>query len=131
MTTIKKAGIWMDNASAHTFEFTDEVKKVDTVESDFTSQIRGEVLSKGESHMHNKEQNKQAEFYKKISQYILQYDEVLLFGPTNAKSELLNILKEDHRYDKIKIEIKPSEKMTDNQMEAFIKDHFNTSKMDS
>ena len=110
MTTIKKAGIWMDNASAHTFEFTDEVKKVDTVESDFTSQIRGEVLSKGESHMHNKEQGKQAEFYKKISQYILQYVEVLLFGPTNAKSELLNILKEYHLMIRSKLKLNPLKK---------------------
>ncbi len=127
MTPLKKAGIWMDNASAHTFEFTDEAHKVETVESEFTSQVRGEVLSKGESHMHNKEQNKQSEFYKKLSKYILQYDEVLLFGPTNAKSELLNLLKEDHRYEKIKIEIKQSEKMSDNQMEAFVRDHYSAS----
>lgn len=127
MTLLKKAGIWMDNASAHTFEYTDDAKKLETVESEFTAQVREEVLSKGESHMHNKEQNKQSEFYKKISKNILQYDEVLLFGPTNAKSELLNILKEDHRYEKIKIEIKQSEKMTDSQMEAFVRNHFKTS----
>ena len=127
MTTIKKAGIWMDHANAHTFEFTDDARKVESVESEFTPEVKEEVLSKGESHMHNKEQNKQSEFYKKISKYILQFDEVLLFGPTNAKSELLNILKEDHRYEKIKIEIKQSEKMTDNQMEAFVRNHFKTS----
>ena len=51
-------------------------------------------------------------------------DEVLLFGPTNAKTELYNILKEDHHFDKIKIETAPSDKMTENQQYALLKEHF-------
>jgi len=52
------------------------------------------------------------------------YDEVLLFGPTNAKNELVNILKVDHHFDEIKIEVKPADKMTENQQLAFVKEHF-------
>jgi len=41
------------------------------------------------------------------------YEEVLLFGPTNAKNELFNLLKDDRHFEKIKIEVKSGDKMTD------------------
>jgi len=47
--------------------------------------------------------------------FIEDYDAVLLFGPTDAKVELFNLLKADKQFDKIKIETVPSEKMTGNQ----------------
>lgn len=55
---------------------------------------------------------------------IRNYDEVILFGPTNAKVELLNILKKDHLFEKIKIDVLPADKMTENQLHAFVKEHF-------
>jgi hypothetical protein len=48
----------------------------------------------------------------------------LLFGPTDAKVELLNILKADLSFSKIKIETMQSDKMTENQEHAFVKDYF-------
>lgn len=49
---------------------------------------------------------------------------VVLFGPTDAKVALYNILKADHRFAKIKIEIKPADKMTENQQDTFVKIYF-------
>ena len=74
--------------------------------------------------MHNKEQHQQSDYYKRISDEILHYDEVIIFGPTNAKSELVNILKTDHRFAAIKLEVKQSDKMTENQEHAFVKEYF-------
>ena len=56
--------------------------------------------------------------------WVKNYDEVILFGPTDAKVELFNILKADQHFDKIKIDIKQADKMTENQQHAFVKDHF-------
>jgi hypothetical protein len=53
-----------------------------------------------------------------------KYEEVILFGPTNAKVELMNILKEDQHFNKIKIDVKSTDRMTDNQQVAFVKDYF-------
>jgi hypothetical protein len=75
--------------------------------------------------MHNKEQHQQSEYYKKIGEIIKDYKEVILFGPTEAKTELFNILKADHLFENIKIEIKQTDKMTENQQHAFVKNHFN------
>ena len=48
----------------------------------------------------------------------------MLFGPTNAKTELLNLLKADHHFDKINIETKQADKMTENQQHAFVREYF-------
>lgn len=124
MTVAKKLGIWMNHSSAHLMELTSDSINTTIIESKFTQQVKGDVFSKGESHMHNKEQREQSEYYKQLGEAIKNYQSVILFGPTDAKTELLNVLKEDHHFDKIKIEIKQADKMTENQEHAFVKDHF-------
>ena len=74
--------------------------------------------------MHNKEQQKQRLYYKELGEIIKKYDEVLLFGPTDAKAELFNILKEDHHFDTIHIGVEDADKMTENQQHAFVRGYF-------
>ena len=69
--------------------------------------------------MHNKEQQLQAEFYKKLEEIILNYDDVLLFGATNAKTELFNKIQKDHRFANIKIVVKEADKMSNTQKIIF------------
>jgi nitrogenase subunit NifH len=124
MTTKKNLGIWMDHSSAHLMEFTTEAIETNIIESKFTHQEKEHSLGKSEHVMHNKEQHQQSEYYKKLGETIINYDGVILFGPTDAKVELHNILKADHRFAKIKIEIKQADKMTENQQHAFVREHF-------
>lgn len=123
MKSEKRLGIWMDHANAHLMEYTDTiVTKI--VTSNSTHEEKEKTLQKGESMMHNKEQQQESEYYKTIGESIKDYDNVLLFGPTNAKTELLNILEADLRFSKIKIETRPADKMTENQEHAFVRDYF-------
>ena len=125
MTTQKKLGIWMDHANAHLIEFSTDPATLDNVELQYSHEEKEEtVMSKGEHVMHNKEQQQQGEFYKSIAEIIKNYQEVILFGPTDAKVELSNILKEDHHFDKIKVSVETTQKMSENQMKAFVKDFF-------
>lgn len=124
MVTTKKIGIWMDHSSAHLMEFTSQPIISKIIESEFTHKEKENTLNRSENTMHNKEQQLQSEFYKKLGDSIKDHDEVVLFGPTDAKVELFNILKADHLFAKIKIEIKQSDKMTENQKHAFVRDHF-------
>ncbi|MGG9970883.1 hypothetical protein ACQ33O_03720 [Ferruginibacter sp. SUN002] len=119
MIKTKKIGIWMDHSVAHLIEFS-----TDLIESKFDLQIKEGGLAKSEHVMHNKEQDQQHEYYKNISDIIKDYDEVLLFGPTDAKTELLNMLKEDHHFDKVRIATKQTDKMTNNQQRALVKEFF-------
>lgn len=124
MTTTKFLGIWMDHSSAHLTELTAAPLNSTTITSKFTHDAKVNSLTHSEHMMHTKEQHQQAEYYKELGEAIISYKDVLLFGPTDAKTELFNILKADHRFKDIRIEVKPTDKMTDNQQHAFVKEHF-------
>ena len=124
MKTVKNLGIWMDHAKAHVMEFTTDPIETTIITSGSTHEGKEQSLGKSENLMHNKEQHQQSEYYKKLIDTIRNYDEVVLFGPTNAKAELLNVLRADHNFEKIKIEVKQTDKMTENQEHAFVREHF-------
>lgn len=123
MVTEKQLGIWMDHSNAHLMEFKGGSEKEVAV-SKFTHQEKEHSLGKSENVMHNKEQHQQSDYYKKLGEVIKDYKEVILFGPTDAKVELYNILKADNRFSNIKIEVKQADKMTENQEHAFVKEYF-------
>lgn len=122
MKAIKRIGVWMDNSIAHVVGFILEPFEISTVEAEQTIQDNSIVL--GEKRIHNKEQNQHHNYFKRLKEIIAQYDEVILFGPTNAKMELFNILKGDNHFDGIKIEVKQTDKMTPNQKLAFVGEYF-------
>jgi hypothetical protein len=126
MQSSKHLGIWMDHSTANIMELSNEKIVSETLVSTpaFPDQVQN--LRMDESLMHNKEQNEQSDFYKKLSYIINDYNEVLLFGPTNAKTELFNVLNNNRQFEKIKITVQPADKMTKNQQQAFVKDFFNT-----
>ena len=124
MKTENKLGIWMDRASAHITEFTADSIKSSTITSKFTHYKKQQTLEKSEDLMNHKEQHEQAAYYKDIAEKIRNYTDVLLFGPTHEKDELCNILKLDHRFANINLEVLPSDKMTVTEQQTFIKNHF-------
>jgi nitrogenase subunit NifH len=93
----------MDHANAHLMEYTDPIV-TQIITSESTHEEKEFTLQKGESFMQRKNQQQEAAYYKAIANSIRSYEEVLLFGPTDAKTELLNILKADLSFSKIKIE---------------------------
>ena len=120
----KKLGIFMDHANAQVMEYTPDEIKTKIVTSKFTHQGKEHSLSHGENVMHHAEQHEQVEYYKKLGETIRHFDDVLLFGPTSAKVELLNALRADHNFAKIKFEVRQADKMTENQQHAFVRKHF-------
>ncbi|MEO8173232.1 MAG: hypothetical protein ABI581_09125 [Sediminibacterium sp.] len=124
MTPKKNLGIWMDHASAHLTDITPGPAETNIIESEFTHEVKSDTLGNSEHVMHNKEQQQQSAFYKRLGDTIKNYDDVILFGPTDAKTELLNLLRADHHFDNIKIEVKQTDKMTENQQHAFVREHF-------
>ncbi|KIA86195.1 hypothetical protein [Flavobacterium sp. AED] len=124
MKTTKKLGIWMDHSIAHLMEFTSKHFEIETIESKFTNDVKNKSLAKSEKTMHNKEKGLLQDYYKKLGEAIKNYKRVILFGPTDAKTELFDLLSEDERFLKIKIEIKNTDKMTANQQHAFVRDYF-------
>jgi len=124
MTSLKRLGIWMDHSSAHLTRLTALPFETTVIKSEFTHQVKESSITRSENLMHNKEQQLQSEYFKNLSDMILDYDDVVIFGPTDAKIELFNILRSDHRFSKIKIGIKPTDKMTKNEEHVFIREYF-------
>jgi hypothetical protein len=123
MKDLKYLGIWMDHSVAHLIDLDAPIPHR-SIRSKFTAHVREEVLHKGENHMHHKEQQMHEAYYKDLSQAILPYNRVLLFGPTDAKKELHNFLNHDLHFKDIAIEVESADKMTDPEKTAFVKKHF-------
>ena len=120
----KQLGIWMDHSNAVLMELTNDIIIEKTVASELTQDEKYLSLSKNEIFLHSKEQHFQSRYYKKLSDAIRNYHEVILFGPSDAKNELLNLLNADHLFEKIKIEVKHSGKMSLNRMHDFVRAYF-------
>jgi stalled ribosome rescue protein Dom34 len=123
MKTLNNLGIWMDHSIAQLIDLKED-KNNHSIESEFTNETKEEALNRSESIMHNKRQQMHETFYKKIANEILQYNHVLLFGPTDAKTELFNYLSKDLHFKDIQFDIESADKMTDNEKVAFVKKHF-------
>lgn len=124
MKASKKLGIWMDHSIAYIIEFTTMHFEIKTIESNFANELKNQSLIKSENLMHTKEEGLLLEYYKKISEVIKDYKRIILFGPTDAKIELFDLLSEDERFLKVKIEIKNTDRMTENQQYAFVNEYF-------
>jgi nitrogenase subunit NifH len=98
----KKLVIWMNHRSALLAEFSTPMFTT-IIESEFTHEIKKERLRKGENNIHVKEQHHQAEYYRKLCKIIRDYQQVVLFGPTSAKTELHNSLSNNHLFNNINI----------------------------
>ena len=124
MEAKKQIGVWMDHSVAHLIEQKNNTIVTNNIKSEFTHQQKEHSLGKNENLMHNKEQHLQAKYYKNIAEAVKNHNEILLFGPTTAKEELSNLLKADHHFANVKIDVKHADKMTENQQHAFVKGHF-------
>ena len=123
-TTKTKIGIWMDHSIAHLLEYSNNPFEIKTIESKFTRKEKVNCLLKGEIDLRSKEKEKQTKYYKKIMSVVKKYNEVILFGPTNAKQELFNVLAADYRFEGKNIQVKQTDKMSPAQQHAFVMDLF-------
>jgi len=127
MKTKRILGIWMDHSTAQLSELSNGNFMTETIESKPKSLVnKQDLYYKDESHVLNKEQSELAAYYKKLGDAILNYEEVILFGPTEAKNELVNSLKDNHLFEKIKIVVKPADKMTEKEQHEFLKEFMNS-----
>src|ERR1700683_210744 len=120
----KNLGIWMDHAHAQLMEFAIDPITTNIISNPFTHRDKVHSLGKSEEGMHQKEQQGQAKYYRELGAIIRNFEDVVLFGPTNAKVELLNILRADHQFEHVRLETRESDKMTQNEQQAFVRNYF-------
>jgi len=120
----KKLGVWMDHSNAILMELYNDM--IDSKKIEIKPvQIEKDNVDTHKIQKHSKEQShNQAVFFKEISDIIMNYNDVLLFGPTDAKNELYNLLKGDHQFENTKIELRNTDKMTENEIHEFVVEYF-------
>jgi hypothetical protein len=118
----RRLGVWVDYSDAHLMEFKTNVIELNTIESTFTHQEKTE--EEDERKRLSKEKKKHNKFYKDLSETIKYYDEVVIFGPSDSKKELANILASDDKFSNIKIDFEETGNLTENQQHNFVKEHF-------
>lgn len=124
MKAKKKIGIWMDYANACIFENASGEYLMTFLESDPALPVNGDSKQHSENVLHNKENQTEKSYFKALIEQIKGYDEVLLFGPTKAKTALYNQIKAMPKFNKIYVETREADKMSHHQMKVFIKDYF-------
>ncbi len=124
MKTTKQLGVWMDYSTAYVMELKGDSITTTVVESEFTWEEKQHSFFKNEERMHKKEMQLHTKYFKKIADLIKGFDEVVLFGAGDAKTELFNLLTVDPEFKKIDMSVKTAHKLSENQREAFLKDYF-------
>ena len=122
MKALKKMAIWMDYSKAYIIEFTDKAREIDIIE------VRRSQNNYDENpHMNHQNQvakeNRKA-YFKKLTHCMDGYDKVLLFGPTEAKNELLNLWQEKEMHAIKDMDIITTGRLSENQRCRFVNNYF-------
>ncbi len=120
MEDIKKLGIWMCHSSVHLMEYTNEVP--DALRNNEQEEIHNVQVN--DAAMQNEAFHLQTESFKKLGVAIERYAEILLFGPVDAKVEFMKFLNGDTRFEHIKIGIRQTNEMSENQQQNFVENYF-------
>ena len=117
------AGVWLDNHKAMIITHTSENENDDyTIQSKVNAK---ENHGGGSEHsMNNARQSDILKYFKSVSSLLLNYDEILVFGPGKSQEQFQNHLQEDAQFNSKQISIDSAEQLTDPQMIAKVRDFF-------
>lgn len=124
MKKFKQLGIWMDDSNALIMEFFNHTIVSKSIV--FKPVLNEESLNVNEENPDSQAISNPYEetFFREISEIVVNYQEVLLLGPTQSKYRLLESLKNNHNYENIKFDVADTDKMTENEMHEFVIDYF-------
>jgi stalled ribosome rescue protein Dom34 len=119
----QQVGVWIDNQE--TILITNSTGPES---KEYT--IHGKIKASGshsggsEHNMNNAKHADAIKYYKAVSAQLLNFDEILIFGPGQSQEQLQNHLHEDAQFKSKKISIDTADQLTDPQMIAKVRDFF-------
>lgn len=121
MKTNRKTGVYIDHSHANIIEFGDAAQPIVEVHPE-----HGGNASHGSEHAAHKQTATQLNtFYRAVAKKLMGAEDILLFGPTTAKNELNNVLKDDHHFAVARIELQNAAALDERQQRETVKKHFN------
>lgn len=137
--SFKQIGLWIDHNKAHIIGYENgNVEILETVESPVEARKRqdGEGndstrftpnnnhTSNNEHRKNNISQNELKEYFKILESKLQPFDDILIFGPGTAREQIKNWLREIKSFDNKWLSVQKSDKLTDNQLLAFVRDFY-------
>lgn len=117
------AGVWLDN---HTAMIISNTSANENGEYAIKEKINaGEHHGSGSEHsINNAKHSDSLKYFKSLSNLLLNFDEILIFGPGKSQEQFQNHLQEDAQFKNKQITIDSAEHLTDPQMIAKVRDFF-------
>lgn len=125
MKNIKQLGIYMDHAHAFLMELENGMIISRNIVSGWKELAADDLPEKHFMGFNCSEKKQlQMRYFAEISYIIRHYQQVVLFGPTDAKNEMNNLLADNHLFKDIKVELVNTDKLSDKEMHTFMKEYF-------
>ena len=136
-TNNRRIGLCLDHSQAKFIDINKSIVIIETTLADETlyEHFEGEAAigvrlgnkraTNSEHHRHNITRRIRADYFKLLVDRLKAYDDIYLFGPTEAKDELYNLLVADKHFANKAINVESCDKLTENQMVARVRKFFN------
>ena len=130
-----KVAVWIDHRGARMITFEGGTPKTQDIDSGIEGHLRIEGEGKNASQFgegnftnnehteNNRKANEINSYLKTVSGKIAGFQHIVLFGPGNVKDQLKNHLDGIKAFDGKQIDVFTSDKLTDNQLVAFAREH--------
>ncbi|RYY54191.1 MAG: hypothetical protein EOO09_15290 [Chitinophagaceae bacterium] len=116
----KHAGLWIDGKQGVIISNEDGEDYSVTARVDLS-----ESQSGGSEHaMNNGKKTEMAKYFRELSHHLVTYDEILIFGPGQSQEQLQHFLNEDAQFKHKKLTLDSSERLTDPQMLAKVREFY-------
>ncbi|MFM1744190.1 MAG: hypothetical protein RLZZ630_127 [Bacteroidota bacterium] len=135
----RRIGVWIDHSKALMFDPNNAEGQIEAVHSGQESQERhrgehGDGTRLGnfrstdnEFHKNRKEENTIKSYFKHLANRLEAYDEIFLCGPGQARKEFQNLLSEDKHFNSKHISSEACDQLSENQLRAQVRKHFDES----
>jgi len=125
----KQTGIWLDTKEANFIELQDgDLVRIHKIDSDIgSSHFKGGSPGQGGSEKThaNRRNNEEHNYFMEIIENVKEADEVVIFGPGEAKDLLVNAIKEhSSHFNSDLMAVLTTDSMTENQKVAYVKSFF-------
>jgi hypothetical protein len=125
MKNNKQLSIWMDYSNALLMELYNHMIISKRIAVKFPDNNNPTTANPFVTISTKEMKHLQMEYFNEISNIVVNYQEVLLFGPSDAKNELLTLLKADRHFKNIIFELVNTSKMKESKIHDFVIEHFN------
>jgi len=121
-----KVGIWIDHKKAVIVSALSDGVTTKTLESEVEAHPRyaGQQGAEGEKKYEERHSQHLDRYYDEVIRQLTDADELLIFGPGEAKLELKERLRRSKAHSERTIGIETTDKLTDPQIVAKVKEHF-------